>query len=150
MVVKTFRGLLTDSSPGNQDRIRLQTIKGKVGYRITKFQIMSDTPYDANAAEHIVKIYKSEQTTIDAVVNFTDSDLLGVAIINNNTSGYNYPSVPTIIFDTEVFNQDIYITHKEVLNAVNCNYYMELELIPLASDEAAITTVKAMRGTAVD
>ncbi len=146
-MIKTYRGLLAD---GAQERIKLQTSAGKVGYRVVKFQIMSDTPYDANAAEHIVKIYNSQQTTIDAVVNFTDSDLLGVAIINNNTSGYNYPSVPTIIFDTEVFNQDIYITHKEVLNAVNCNYYIELEVIPLASAEAAITTVKAMRGSAVD
>jgi len=34
MVVKTFRGLLAD---GGQDRIRLSTIKGKVGYKIAKF-----------------------------------------------------------------------------------------------------------------
>ena len=38
MVVKTFRGLLAD---GAQERIKLQTSTGKVGYRIVKFQVMS-------------------------------------------------------------------------------------------------------------
>ena len=36
MVVKTFRGQLED---GGQDHIRLQTIKGKVGYRIVSCKL---------------------------------------------------------------------------------------------------------------
>jgi len=146
-MIKTFRGLLTDSSPGNQNQIRLSTIKGKVGYKIIKLEIMSETPYDQNAAEHIVKIYKDEQTTIDGVVDFTDSNLLGVAIINNNTTGYTYPSLPTIIFDTEIFNQDIFISHTDKVNAVSANYYLELEVIPLDDAGAEYTTLKDMRST---
>jgi len=145
MVVKTFRGLLTDSSPNNQNQIRLSTIKGKVGYRIIKLEIMSETPYDQNAAEHVVKIYTEEQTTIDGVVDFTNSTLLGVAIINNNTTGYTYPSLPTIIFDRQIFNQDIFITHTDKVNAVSANYYLELEIIPLDDKGAEYTTVKDLR-----
>jgi len=141
MVVKTFRGLLAD---GGQDRIRLSTIKGKVGYRIAKFEIMSRLPYGA-AGEHIVKIYSDEQSTIDAIVNFTDSTLLGVAIINNNTSGYTDQNIPTIIFDREVFNQDIYLTHSDTVGATPANYYLELEVIPLDDAGAEYTTLKDMR-----
>jgi len=40
-MIKTFRGLLAD---GGQDRIRLSTIKGKVGYKIAKFEGFPNTP----------------------------------------------------------------------------------------------------------
>jgi len=147
MVVKTFKGQLTDTSPGNQERIRLHTIKGKVGYRIVKLQAMSANPYAGDAAEHIVKLWKIEQSTVDGNVNFTDSDLLGVVIINNYTSGYNTPSIPTIIFDTELFNQDIYVTHFDAQSALSCNYYFELEVIPLDDAGAEYTTLKDMRSS---
>ena len=145
MVVKTYRGLLAD---GGQDRIRLQTIKGKVGYRIVKLELMGNAPGTVNY-ESILKIYKSLQSSIDGVVNFTDNTLLGAAYLEGSTSVTSTDHV-TVIFDNETFNQDIYITHKEIEGNSAVNYYIELELIPLASDEAAITTVKAMRGTAVD
>ena len=144
-MIKTYRGLLAD---GGQERIKLQTSAGKVGYKITKFQLLFDNP-GTQSVEHIVKIYKSEQTTIDGVINFTDSDLIAAAFLSGSSSA-TYPEDLTIIFDSEIFNQDIYITHSDVAGAEGCNYYVELEVIPLASDEAAITTVKAMRGSAVD
>jgi len=147
MVVKTYRGLQAD---GAQDRIPLSAKDGSIGYRIVKFEIMSKTPYDQNAAEHVVKIYKKEQTTIDGVVDFTDDSFLAVAIINNNTTGYQYPSIPTIIFDTEIFNQDIFITHTDKVNAVACNYYIELEQMKLDHTQNMSVTLKAIRGTAVD
>ena len=57
-MIKTFRGLLAH---GGQDRIRLSTIKGKVGYRIKKFQLM---PQDANEdTEHVMKIYSVDART---------------------------------------------------------------------------------------
>ncbi len=143
-MIKTFRGILTD---GAQNRIRLSTKKGKIGYRIVKFQIMSNTPYAENAAEHVTKVYKLKQTSIDGVVDFSDGNLLGVAIINNNTSGYQYPSLPTIIFDEEVFNQDIYISHIDVVNAVPCNYYLELETQTLTDNAAAVSTLRDIRTT---
>ena len=142
MVVKTFRGLLAD---GGQDQIRLQTIKGKIGYRIVKFQVMSEEPYGGGSSEHLVQIWKVEQTTIDGNVNFTDSDLLAAAITNNSTSGYNYGSLSTIIFDNEIFNQDIFITGHDNQAAQACNYYLELEVVPLDDAGAEYTTLKDLR-----
>ena len=145
MVVKTYRGLLAS---GAQERIKLQTSAGKVGYRIVKFQIMPDDPF-TETVKLVVKIFKSTQSTIDDTVNFTDSDLLGVAT-SMETADLDQAGYGVIIFDREVFNQDIFITNFEATAAESANYYLELEVIPLASDEAAITTVKAMRGSAVD
>ena len=142
MVVKTFRGLLAD---GGQDQIRLQTIKGKVGYKITKFQIIGAEPGQQHM-EHTVKIYKNEQSTIDNAIDFTDSSLLGVAYIQDSHSG-DYPSSLDIIFDTEVFNQDIYVTHEDTAGSQPCNYYIELEVIPLDDAGAEYTTLKDMRQT---
>jgi len=142
MVVKTFRGLLLD---GGQDRIRLSTIKGKVGYRIVKFEAMSENPYAGDPAEHIVKIYAQKQTVINGTVDFTDDELLGAAIINNHTAGYTNPSIPVVIFDNEMFNQDIYVTHSDVNAGLACNYYIELEVIPLDDKSAEYTTVKDLR-----
>jgi len=141
-MIKTFRGLLAD---GAQDRIRLQTIKGKVGYRIVKFEIIDAAPGTLNT-ENVVKIYKESQTTIDGLVNFTDSGLLGVAFWVFNSSNPAYSTTYAVIFDTEIFNQDIYISQKEVsANANKVNYYLELEVIPLDDAGAEYTTLKDLR-----
>jgi len=140
MVVKTFRGILAD---GGQDHIRLSTIKGKVGYRIAKFQIISETP-STTAPESIVKIFKAKQTSVSALINFTDTDLLAAAYY----SGADVPAQPqdiTIIFDKEIFNQDIYITHVDNDASVNMNYYLVLEVIPLDDAGAEFTTLKDLR-----
>ena len=144
MVVKTYRGQLVD---GAQDRIKLQTIKGKVGYKITKFQAM---PNNFNTTdEYNLTIWKASQTTLTSTFNFTDSDLLAALYFENSAAATEAPTTGTVIFDNEVFNQDIFIALKS--QAGNpCNYYFELEVIPLSSDEAAITTVKAIRGLAED
>jgi len=143
MVVKTFRGLLADSG---QDRIRLSTIKGKVGYRIFKLELMTNSPGIGNEAEHVLKIYKDEQSSIDGVIDFTDSTLLGAAFLPVKTSLFSQELIVT--FDREMFNQDIYVTHKDNGgNAVPCNYYLELEVIPLDDAGAEYTTLKDMRST---
>jgi len=140
MVVKTFRGLLAD---GGQDRIRLSTMKGKVGYKIVKFQAIANLP-GTTAQESIIKIYKTSQSTIDATIDFTDSELLGVVLwqLSNNI---NYPLSETIIFDNQIFNQDIYLTHTDTESTQKCNYYLELEIIPLDDKGAEYTTVKDLR-----
>ena len=145
MVVKTYRGLLAD---GAQERIRLQTSTGKVGYKIIKFQVIGADPTGANY-ESVTQIWKTEQTTPAATIDFSENDLLGMGMWSSESSLQYVSDDMTIIFDREIFNQDIYITHK-CLQAGSTNYYLELEVIPLASAEAAITTVKAMRGSAVD
>ena len=140
MVVKTFRGLLAD---GGQDRIRLSTIKGKVGYKIVRFQVMNKNP-GAGSVEAVIKIYKNEQSTIDGVVNFTDGNLLGVVEYHKD-GGIAYPLGTNIIFDQEVFNQDIYVTHKDLDTGQAMSYYIELEVIPLDDANAEYTTLKDMR-----
>ena len=139
-MIKTFRGLLAD---GGQDRIRLQTIKGKVGYRITKLQLLQQEPGE-NSVEHVVKIYKSEQSTINNTINFTDSDLLAAGYYTEGASA-NYPGFISVIFDSEIFNQDIYITQADADGSESCNYYLELEVIPLDDAGAEYTTLKDMR-----
>ena len=141
MVVKTFRGQLAD---GGQDHIRLQTIKGKVGYRIVKFQTISATPGIDNE-EAVLKIYKTTQSTIGYLVDFTDSDLLGVAFSAASSNTYYAYGTPNVIFDSEIFNQDIFVTYKAVLGEANMNYYLELEVIPLTDHGAEFTTLKDMR-----
>jgi len=140
-MIKTFRGLLAD---GGQDQIRLQTIKGKVGYRIFKFQLIGKTPSSVTHTS-TVKIYKTQQTTVDATIDFTDSDLLGVGLWTNSSAPANAPEDMTVIFDSEIFNQDIFITHDEANSNKPCNYYLELEVIPLDDAGAEYTTLKDMR-----
>jgi len=144
-MIKTFRGLLAD---GGQDRIRLSTIKGKVGYKITKFQIMSYLPTSGGDKEHVVQIWKSEQSSVPtaapAPVDFTDSDLLGAAWSSSPDSP-SYPTSRNIIFDNQTVNQDIFITHTDTDGTDTCNYYIELEVIPLDDAGAEYTTLKDLR-----
>jgi len=140
-MIKTFRGLLAD---GAQDRIRLQTIKGKVGYRIARFDVIPEKPVTA-ANECVLQIWKDSQGTPSGEVNFTDSALLGIGIYSNQTDTTYYPDDTTIIFDNEIVNQDIFITHKNETGSGKCNYYLELEVIPLDDAGAEYTTLKDLR-----
>ena len=142
MVVKTYRGLLAD---GGQDRIRLQTIKGKVGYRIVKFQVMPNNPA-AQDPEAIIQITKNSITTPSELINFTDSDLLAAAYYSGGDTTTK-PQDSVIIFDNEIFNQDIYISLKDDSDNESMNYYIELEVIPLDDAGAEYTTLKDMRQT---
>jgi len=140
-MIKTFRGLLAHNA---QDRIKLSTIKGKVGYRIVKFEILTKDPFSAGTVKHVLKIYKTSQSTLDDTVNFTETDLLGAATymetVDLDQAGYG-----TIIFDQETFNQDIYISHFETSSNAACNYYIELEVIPLDDKGAEYTTLQDIR-----
>jgi len=141
MVVKTFRGLLAD---GGQDHIRLSTIKGKVGYRIVKFDLMAPNP-GTQSQEATVKIYKEQQSSITGTIDFTDSTLLAVGIYHDAHAA-SYPVSLITIFDREIVNQDIYITHDDSdADSQACNYYIELEVIPLDDKGAEYTTVKDLR-----
>jgi len=143
-MIKTYRGLLANDG---EDRIRLQTIKGKVGYRIVKLEIMTNNP-GTQDFESVIKIYKDEQSSVSAAVDFTDSTLLAAAAASGDAASNFYPTHTTIIFDSEVFNQDIYITHVSLLSPnPACNYYIELEVIPLDDAGAEYTTLKDMRST---
>jgi len=145
MVVKTYRGLLAD---GVQEKIPLSTKDGSVGYRIVKFEILPTTPGDVDQ-ESCCKLWKTFQSSIDDNIDFTDSDLLAAGMYAaSSSSAYQY-TPPVIIFDNEIFNQDIYVTHKDTQSG-SLNYYLELEQMKLDHTQNMSATLKAIRGAAVD
>lgn len=141
MTIKSFRGLIAD---GTQDSIILHTNDGSTGYRIKKFQVIQNTPGTGQSVEACMKIYKVQQTTIDNVVDFSDQTLLGVAYYQDN-NGTAENSTLDVIFDGEIFNQDIFITHVDSDGAVPMNYYLELEQIKLDLNESTVATLKDIR-----
>ena len=126
--VHSFRGLLAD---GGQDEINLERQNLNVAYRITKFQAMGTTP-GAVTSESVVKIYRESQSSIDGVVDFDDTDLLGVALWHKS-SGDAYPSTSDIIFDNVLFSRNIFITHSNLDGSEACNYYIEIEEVPVTA-----------------
>jgi len=141
-MIKTFRGMLADNG---QDRIRLSTIKGKVGYRIVKFEIMVNDPSGDNT-ENTILIWKEEQTTLINVIDFTNQGLLGAGYIENAAAN-DLPMTQIVIFDKEIFNQDIFVSNVAGAGqaSTGVNYYLELEVIPLDEAGAEYTTLKDMR-----
>jgi len=123
-MIKTFRGILAD---GGQDQIWLSTKKGKIGYKIVKFQVFPSNPGTAEY-EGVVKIFKTDQTgAIVGTVDFSDNTLLGVGYYAALTSKVHSPLIS--VFDNEIFNQDIFVSHKANTGSASMNYYIELETI---------------------
>jgi len=147
-MIKSFRGLLGD---GAQDTILLHTNKGEMGYRIVKFQLIGiDCSEDM---ETTVKIFKTDQTvgtlTITADINFSDNTMLAAAIWSQHSDAHGSPEDLSVIFDQEIFNQDIYVTNKGVTYTKSINYYIELEQFKLNLDESTVATLKDVRNTAL-
>jgi len=138
-MIKTFRGLIAD---GEEDPILLHTTDGSMGYRIVKFQCMQD---GFGNSEMVIKIYKISQSTITNTINFDDSTLLAACMLSGSSSGEAYPEDTTIIFDSEIFNQDIYVTAAASSSADPTNYYIELEQIKLSDNENTVATLKDIR-----
>jgi len=138
MTIKTFRGLMQADT---QDTIVLHTNDGSVGYKIVKFEIM---PYNFNVnSELTIQIWKVSQSSYSTLVDFSDQTLLGAAF--TETVGGTAPGHTTsVIFDNEIFNQDIYVTLQgQTLEA--CNYYIELEQMKLDLSENTVATLKDIR-----
>jgi len=142
MTIKSFRGLIAD---GVQDTIVLHTNDGSTGYRIVKFQLMSNDYGTATAdgQNSLVKIFKVSQSTIDETLNFSDNTLLAAASFERTTSLATYSE--QVIFDREIFNQDIYVVHKDFTSGEPVNYYIELEQIKLDLSENTVATLKDIR-----
>jgi len=145
MTIKTFRGLMAH---GDQDTIVLHTNNGAIGYRIVKFQLIDYQPgtaAGANDPELVCKIYKTSQTTVDGTVDFSDQRLLGIAYYKSGNIATEQNS-STIIFDSEIFNQDIYVTMNDgSAGALRGNYYIELEQVKLDLNENTVATLKDIR-----
>jgi hypothetical protein len=128
---------------GEQDRIKLKTIKGKVGYKISKFQIIisdtTDTSYQL-----VAQVFKTDQTgSISANIDFSNGNLLAVAHADAEN---NFNNGSVIIFDNEKFNQDIFITMLDTDGGTTPgNYYLELEAMELSDLESTYLTLQSMR-----
>ena len=139
MPIKSFRGLMKDNT---QDTIVLHTNSGSTGLKINKFQIIG--PDSNENIESTVKVYKIKQTTIDDKIDFSDNTLLAAATFSGTTSSAN-TAAQVVVFDNEIFNQDIYVTLKGESYTSNMNYYIELEQIKLDLTENTVATLKDIR-----
>jgi len=142
----SFRGKLAD---GEQESIPLQTINGMKGYRIVKFELFGAAPGDTNY-EHVVKIYKTQQSSVDGLVDFSDNRLLAAGFLGAYLSVANSTVNHIVTFDGEIFNQDIFVTHVEVDGSLECNYYIELEQMALDLNEQTVATLKDIRNVGAE
>jgi len=147
MPIKTFRGLIAD---GGQDTVVLHTNDGSMGYRIVKFEIMSNTPVTVGTQESVVQIWKTQQaapSTSTIAIDFSNQILLATAIWASSDDP-RYQSDMKVFFDKEIFNQDVYITHTNTDGSASINYYLELEQIKLDLNENTVATLKDIRNQA--
>jgi hypothetical protein len=139
--IKSFRGKILD---GNQDIIPLKTNNGSTGYKIVKFQILP-TNTTSGTNEAMVSIFKISQSTAPQDVNFSDNTLLAAAFYLRDQATVASTS-QTIIFDGEIFNQDIYVNYSDAQGSTGeMNYYIELEQMKLSLDESTVATLKDIR-----
>ena len=142
-MIKTFRGNL-----GHQEvqTIRLSTVNGLTGYRIRKFEVIGETPGTTSQIATVFLNTVDHGAPAAATINFDSPTLLAVAQYESTTSA-SYNPQPIIIFDHVKFNQDIYISNF-ISSGTGAwvNYYLELEQVKLSVDEAAVATLKNMRG----
>tara|TARA_Y100001963_G_C6488090_1_gene312125 strand:- start:67 stop:543 length:477 start_codon:yes stop_codon:yes gene_type:complete len=147
---KSFRGLIKNDEI---QTIRLSTNNGLKGYKIIKLELFPVEPgFGGSEAESTVKLFTTENDetgsprSVTATVDFSDPTLLAVGFVTNVGSSEIYGIDQATIFDNMVFNQDVYITHKNLHgDAASCNYYLELEQIKLSANEATVATLKDMR-----
>ena len=137
---KSFKGKL---DTGDQQTIRLSTNKGEQGYQIIKIAIIGQEP-QGTTQESTLQVFSTKRSTITATMNFDDPSLLGVAYWSSSNSSDNAEDM-TVVIDNKIVNQDIFITHVGTASTY-LNYYIELEQVKLSKDEAAVATLKDMRG----
>ena len=126
------------------DTISLHTIDGTVGYRIVKFELFSASP-STERTESTIKIFKVNPGVANGAVDFSDNTLIAAGFLGNYEEA-QYPPGTSVIFDSEIFNQDIFVTHDSGnASSVDCNYYIELEQIKLNSNETAVATLKNIK-----
>jgi hypothetical protein len=148
-MIKTFRGLIAH---GTQDTITLHNNNGSTGYRIVKLQVMASAPGDGADSENVIMVWKVARTpteigdTTTTNPDFSNNQLLGVGAMIQDTGGSGHGYWQDVIFDNEIFNQDIFVTCRDVSGSgLACNYYIELEQIKLDLSESTVATLKDIR-----
>ena len=141
-MIKTFRGNI---GRGKQDKIRLSTKKGKIGYRINEFKAFPPAPGTSNyeATLQVFKIKQSSVSTDTAAVDFSDGNLLAALYIEGASSNTNTDTLH-VMFEREVFNQDVYITMSNT-EVGSMNYYLEIEAFTITDNQAAVSTLRDIR-----
>jgi len=137
----SYRSLMAD---GDIQTIPLHTNNGKTGYKISKFDLLPEKPGQTDH-RFVIQIFKVKPTSATGTVDFTDTTLLGAGEIEDNAAVHYPNSSAGIVFDNEVFNQDIYVTMKDLSTGESCNYYIELEQMDLTEDQALVAIVKNLR-----
>ena len=146
MTIKSFRGQMASTSV---DKVSLKTNDGSTGYRLMKLQCITNNP-TAYDIEGVLKIYKIPQTlaSVSSDIDFSDQTLLAVSYNTFGNQPYEVNNVVTI-FDSEIFNQDIYITYTDTGGSTRpMNYYFELEQVKLDLNENTVATLKDIRNIA--
>ena len=94
-------------------------------------------------SESVVQIFTVPQTVASPTMDFTDDTLLAAAFMATSDS-HVYPVKDIVIFDHDVVNQDLYITHQNTGGTTApVNYYLELEQIKMSKGEEAVVNFKA-------
>ena len=153
-MIKSFRGKIGN---GGQHTITVHTNNGRIGYQIVKLEIMTADPFDSGTdTEHIMLVWKvartatelGNSTTTDP--DFADSELLAASLALLDVTGSGHALEQSTIFDNQIFNQDIYITQRDVGGStLDCNYYIELEQKILNENETTVATLKDIRSNVV-
>ena len=139
-MIKTFR-----SKIGNAEQQVIHLAGGDIdtGYRVHKLTLMTTDP--GNASQDLVlKIYSVKQTSVPssgATIDFNEDALVGAGYFAQSTSDFSHRQ--TVIFDTEVFNQDLYVTFTDNDGSDSCNYLLELEEVKMSDSEAAVINYNA-------
>ena len=131
---------------GEQAELNLKTNKGKIGYQITKFNVIPSQP-GQNTEELISQIYSTDQTgSITDNVDFSNAELMAVAFYTNNSNMAYSSNTTIIIFDNEKVNQNLFVTMTNAAGGTTpANYYIELEAMSLNDLEATQLTLKSIR-----
>jgi len=127
--VHSFRGLLAN---GAEDEINLERQNMNLAYRIVRFELMANAP-TASDNEAVVKIYRESQAgSIDATVDFTQTDLIAAGYWRQ-ADNPAYPINTQTIIDPILFSRNIYITLQQGSGSASCNYFIELEEVPVGA-----------------
>jgi len=131
------------------ETIPLETNNGLTGYRIVKYDIFPVDPFKDDY-ESIVQVFKTPQTAASDEVDFSNNRLIAAAMHSSRGSAESYPEDKFVLFDHEVFNQDIFVTYKDQKTNSGCNYYIELEQMKLDLNEQTVATLKDIRNVGAE
>jgi len=129
---------------GDEHTVSLHTNNGKTGYKVVKFNVMPNEPFN-KIQESVLKMYKIPQGTPDGKVDFSDGTLVAAGIFKGADSTGTPQTTTEVFFDNEIINQDLYLTCYDAATGEKLNYYFELEQINLSEDQALAAIVKNLR-----